>query len=1221
METVGLIVGVAGLAGLLTTCFDVFDKVDSYTGFDSDARYLVDQFEVDKVLLKRWATNVGLGCEDVEPQMDNSRLAVVFEDEEILSCAKTILIDLISIFGEVETEMDKLHLSKRLGLKHISPPSVRKKMGWALTGKLRFVHQIQQFEALLSKLYDLTSGRIPRIESISDFSQSTAHYKDAEPSHEWFEQSRKILETTSKLVEVELKTAITDWLDPVWSNQTYDDRLRRLLPETCNWILSRPEFCHWVSSEFTLNTAKGFWINGPPGCGKTILSARLVHYLSNDLSLPVAYFFFSSDLSSTIDPFVSVRSWVAQLVFNSEPVRELAKVAWDRADAPKATRTEVAALFGEIAQALSGCTFIVDGLDECWDRSDQKHGLRFLQILHRALAHSHTRLLVVSRNEAGIRTGLSAVVEENGLSLVEYQISPKDVRSDIAQFARAIIDRKLVKESWTPSAKQQLATCLVQHSDGMFLWIQLQEPRLRSSKTLTQLKPLISQAPARLHDVYKANWERVCQQEPEDTSRAMSILRWIFLSFRPLTVSELTAALAVPSDNSLGLLLENLPAELDADYVNEEIVMLCGSFIEIHNNPQSDSVPLKTVHFIHFSAKEYLREMWRPKSPLVSDCSIVESQNNELAMVALRYLNLDSTWAATREAPFHMLDSAPFLDYAGYYWPNHIFQSAHNYLQVIPFINKLFHPQNPNGVKWRKWFDAKTGHKSSSSLFYAVHFGFIDTSKYLIHDLKVDVDQPEGPYGTALGAACANGNMEVVDMLLDVGADVNAHLKFDNADPALLIASTCGHWKVVSRLLAWGTDVPSSSYGGLLMLLPCIKGDIKVVEQLLYAGIDPNESLRNIMTPLIAASYGGTSSAAEDFFASFRYKRRVHVDLSDSITSQLPTREEQPKESKSIAAELVRLLLRHGAQVDWQGRFGWTALHLAAAVGNVDCIQALLEGGANVDLVDYSGESAVSKASEASSNSSLKVLLEAGASPDMHASEGFGTLLNSAAFSGSFPLLQYLLSTRCIDCNLKDKYGRNAAHFAALGGNLRTLEFLQRLGVDLAAIDSTGKSLVHYAAMGCNFEILRLALSQDDHKTTPDSPGWSPLHWACRKGDSSLVKLLLQYGFRPTEVSTIEPPYQWSPLAIAFFYDNRNILEDPFENWVSSAKLGICDVSRLPKQYKQYITCCDICREKITGLRFRCDNCIHFDYCFMCYTTRDLTHTGSHTVKSYITTS
>ena len=54
------IAGFAGLAGLFTTCLDIIDRVDSYKDFGIESRSIIAQFEVDKPLFKKWATDVGI---------------------------------------------------------------------------------------------------------------------------------------------------------------------------------------------------------------------------------------------------------------------------------------------------------------------------------------------------------------------------------------------------------------------------------------------------------------------------------------------------------------------------------------------------------------------------------------------------------------------------------------------------------------------------------------------------------------------------------------------------------------------------------------------------------------------------------------------------------------------------------------------------------------------------------------------------------------------------------------------------------------------------------------------------------------------------------------------------------------------------------------------------------------------------------------------------------
>lgn len=212
MEVIGLVSGIAGLAGLFTTCMDVLDKVDAYNNFGSDSRYLVDQFDADKLLLKQWATNIGFERKVPDPGKEESEGTSLFEDEEIIACMKRVLVDIMGIFEEMEAGIDKLHLSGRFGFDHPSQPSMRKKIGWALTGKLKFVHQIQQFEALLSRLYSLTSASLGGNQSSSRYTtlgssnlgrESVRQLMNskAKQDPELFEQSQKTLENISKLIK------------------------------------------------------------------------------------------------------------------------------------------------------------------------------------------------------------------------------------------------------------------------------------------------------------------------------------------------------------------------------------------------------------------------------------------------------------------------------------------------------------------------------------------------------------------------------------------------------------------------------------------------------------------------------------------------------------------------------------------------------------------------------------------------------------------------------------------------------------------------------------------------------------------------------------------------------------------------------------------------------------------------------------------------------------
>ena len=59
MESAGLAIGIAGLAGLFSACVDVIEKFDAYRDFGIDSRSLSAQFEADKLRFEKWGRAVG----------------------------------------------------------------------------------------------------------------------------------------------------------------------------------------------------------------------------------------------------------------------------------------------------------------------------------------------------------------------------------------------------------------------------------------------------------------------------------------------------------------------------------------------------------------------------------------------------------------------------------------------------------------------------------------------------------------------------------------------------------------------------------------------------------------------------------------------------------------------------------------------------------------------------------------------------------------------------------------------------------------------------------------------------------------------------------------------------------------------------------------------------------------------------------------------------------
>lgn len=242
-----------------------------------------------------------------------------------------------------------------------------------------------------------------------------------------------------------MRREVHSWLGRCSPDERYNDSVQKRLVGTCDWIFQRVAFQNWLDQDFPAG-AKLLWINGPAGFGKTILCAHVVEYLSSALQTPVAHFFFSSDLESRKDPFMAMRSWMSQVVSQHEGAFEHVRQRWEADLDHPASRANAVKLFTEILCVVPGCTFVVDGLDECTDLDDSNMSVTtFLRTITDAVLRTNTRVLVVSRAEPEIRRALRNDTPKEGFA--EYEISPDDVRSDTAAYSRDIIDRKLPNKS------------------------------------------------------------------------------------------------------------------------------------------------------------------------------------------------------------------------------------------------------------------------------------------------------------------------------------------------------------------------------------------------------------------------------------------------------------------------------------------------------------------------------------------------------------------------------------------------------------------------------------------------------------------------------------------------------------------------------------------------------------------------------------------------------
>ncbi|KAF8166996.1 ankyrin repeat-containing domain protein [Mycena galopus ATCC 62051] len=182
--------------------------------------------------------------------------------------------------------------------------------------------------------------------------------------------------------------------------------------------------------------------------------------------------------------------------------------------------------------------------------------------------------------------------------------------------------------------------------------------------------------------------------------------------------------------------------------------------------------------------------------------------------------------------------------------------------------------------------------------------GEIDIVRLLL-ECGADVNARGGYYGNALQAAASRGQIEIVRLLLEHGADAN--MEGGTYSNALYGACSEGRTEIVSLLLQHGVDVHAvTKSGGNALQAASFIGHTEIVQILIKDGADVNQQSEGYGNALQAASFQGN-------------------------------------------IEIVSVLIKHGADVNAQQGIHGTALQAAANQGHEEISSLLINHGADVN--------------------------------------------------------------------------------------------------------------------------------------------------------------------------------------------------------------------------------------------------------------------------------
>ncbi|MCJ1473174.1 hypothetical protein MMC13_001825 [Lambiella insularis] len=976
------------------------------------------------------------------------------------------------------------------------------------------------------------------------------------------------------------RDAIQQWLTPL----NFRDRLATIL-DSCfetRWLEETEQFRHWVLGQSWYLTCYG-----DPGCGKTGLSALVIHHLQAKYqtpNTPVLYLFLDSRASSDQTPVELFASLLKQLLLLSDsgPPPSTLKNLWGKAKSRKPLLNEVYSIFQTELQGYSMAYLVVDALDECSCRGELM--TRLLK-LRRSWPRKLNLMVTTRRDDVEDaateiycdicqKNGLQiyfhcSICDDGELDLCEncittknrcteqfHKLKPKclpvEVRTpsdELKRYVKLQIEEAEDdgSDSWDeriyhsnpnsskfrrrlkkhPELLDKIPSVVVRKADGRFLWVKLYMDSLTAKQNYKQIKEALDNDPD-VDALYEETMQRICaQKDEEDRDLGLKTLSLMARAQRNLSLAELLQALAIePGTNDI---------DEDKDFDKEGILRTTAGLISI----DSDAGAVRC----HSTFQVYLAgvsDKWFPNSEL--------SMAN-ICVTLLSFKTFSQPCKSDEE-----LDAKkrkyPFLAYASQYWGDHVreagispssemgaLQLVKDESRVAAYIEAAYSTDR-GSAGW----DVRLG---IEGLHVCAWFGLSLFISALEQEDEEDfeVDVLDRTYRqTPLMYACRRGNVEVVRELLDRGASVA--LPSARGRTALMEAVLMEQQEVVDLLLEASLEgrvinaVNSKDYNSTALMLAARRGCSGISAALLaHPDIQINQQDLYGRTALSVAAIKGFVDVVEALLK----KSGINTDLAESIAKRSPLILAAQRDNCGV----VELLLQHGADPGFQDDRGGTAMLRATEAGHISVLKTMISHDVRIECTDEDGRS----------------------------------LLHSASEGGYLDIIR-LLYKRNPNLNARDTNKLTPLHEASRAGKSESTRILLELGADRTLRDIFDRTPFTVAWQHGNVQIMRILEDDDSNSTQQDSstsvpdagklPAWSlaklglsdllqgkprkaflsevepgsgntALHWAVLASNLDIVRVLLQdYHMDPDGVNR----YKRTALHLAALDGNMSIIAD-----------------------------------------------------------------------------
>lgn len=435
-----------------------------------------------------------------------------------------------------------------------------------------------------------------------------------------------------------------------------------------------------------------------------------------------------------------------------------------------------------------------------------------------------------------------------------------------------------------------------------------------------------------------------------------------------------------------------------------------------------------------------------------------------------------------------------------------------------------------------------TDYNGFNTFHFACQNGWISIVEKILNNkkkyLNIDLKTLQGD--TPLILACQQGEKEIVELLLEHGADITTRNADDNS--LLMIACRRSDQEMIKLLLDRKANFELKDKTGCTLLhWACRLGNEEIFELLIQLKANMDVIDLNGLTALHWACCGGnvkivkrllekeplkilnarTKDATTPFMLACLHNRQPVIELllslgADKDLVNLKGYKAFHHACEGGNLELVEMFLKENPnEIHVKTQTGLTPLMIACKTGNPKMVDWLLKNQADVAALSGSKDTALHFA--CSRSKEIVELLYAHQA-DLNAENlNKETPLHIACEHNQFLTVKFLLEKSAL-VNCKTVFGDLPIHIAVSNNNFDLTALLIQHGADVRSPDSNGRTCLMHACKNGNMPLVKLLLHKDAEINAQDHQKKTPLKMAVENKRKDIVQLLLDRGADATDV-------------------------------------------------------------------------------------------------------